>query len=119
MRPDSVLPLRWVHAVGGALSLLPDAAGRLLRPARYRDLPAARPRPEPLPPAARRVLLGPVNTAGQAHAWARALEAAHPGGQAARPELVARSLQSTAAGPFAFPVDIAVPPALARASRDW
>ncbi len=126
MRPDSVLPLRWVHAVGGALSLLPDAAGRLLQPARYRDLPASRPRPEPLPPAARRVLLGPVNTAGQAHAWARALEAAHPGGQAAhpggqaaRPELVARSLQSTAAGPFAFPVDIAVPPALARASRDW
>ncbi|MGV3734086.1 MAG: glycosyltransferase [Microcella sp.] len=126
MRPDSVLPLRWVHAVGGALSLLPDAAGRLLRPARYRDLPAARPRPEPLPPAARRVLLGPVNTAGQAHAWARALEAAHPGEEAAHagaaaapPALVARSLSATAAGPFAFPVDIAVPPALSRVSRDW
>lgn len=112
MRPDAIVPLRWVHAVGGALSLLPDAAGRLLRPARYRDLPVERPRPEPLPPAERRILLGPVNTAGQAFRWARALEAADPA-------IVARSLAATVPTPFGFPVDIAVPPALARASRDW
>ena len=101
---------RLVSAASTALNSLPDALGRLVRPARYRGMPASRPPVEPLPEGSRRVLVGALNTAGQAHRWARALS--QP------PETIAVSLSRVDAG-FQFPVDISVPSVLATASRDW
>ncbi len=101
---------RLTTALSTALNSLPDAVGRVLRPARYRGMPAQLPLIEPLPAASRRVLLGAVNTAGQAHRWARAISA--------RPDTVAVSLSRIDTG-FAFEVDIAVPSVVATASRSW
>jgi hypothetical protein len=52
--------------------------------------------------AGRRVLIGPANYAGQAHAWARALEAHAP-------DVAAVSFTVTEEWGFGFPTDYAVP----------
>ena len=101
---------RITAALSTALNSLPDAVGRVLRPARYRGMPDVFPPITPLPDAPRRVLIGAVNTAGQAHGWAHAISA--------QPETVAVSLSRIDTG-FAFAVDIAVPNVVATASRSW
>lgn len=101
---------RAASAAGGALSMLPDALGRRLRPARYRGMPEVVPTVEPMPEGRRRVLIGAMNTAGQAFLWARAIDD--------RPAVAALSVSRIETA-FRFPVDVAVPAPLGLASADW
>ncbi|MER3387429.1 MAG: glycosyltransferase [Microcella pacifica] len=109
-RFGDLVPLRLSSAVGGSLSRLPDAVGRVVRPARYRSLPSEMPPIDPLPAAPRRVLIGALNTAGQAHRWAQAISLV--------PGTIGVSLSRLDTG-FHFDVDIAVPSAVAMTSHDW
>lgn len=106
----SALGAPLVSALSTVLNSLPDSIGRVVRPGRYRGMPAELPPIEPMPDAPRRVLIGALNTAGQAHRWAQALSAL--------PDTTAVSLSRIDAG-FAFPVDIAVPGVVGLASADW
>lgn len=101
---------RVAAALGGAVSMLPDRLGRLVRPARYRGMPDELPPIDPLPLGKRRVLIGAINTAGQAHLWARAI--------ATEPDTVAVNIAAVDTV-FGFAADITVPRVVALASRDW
>lgn len=109
-RLRSLVPLRVSAAVGGALSRLPDRWGRLVRPQRYRGLPEVLPLITPIESAERRVLIGAMNTAGQAHRWAQAMSAV--------PGTVAINVSTVDSG-FAFDSHVQVPGVVARSSRDW
>ncbi len=110
MRLADLIPPRVSAAVGGLLAALPDAVGRRLRPAHYRGMPAELPPIAPMPAGERRVLIGVMNTAGQAHRWAAALRAV--------PGVSAVNVSAVEAG-FAFATDAAIPAVVQRASRDW
>lgn len=107
---DGVIRARLTSLVSTIVNSLPDSVGRVLRPARYRGMPAELPPIEPLPDAERRVLVGALNTAGQGYHWAQALSGV--------PATTAVSLSRVDTG-FRFPVDIMVPSMVAAASRDW
>jgi hypothetical protein len=93
------------------VALIPDSIQMRLRPQlfgfRQSDIPA------PIePPEGRvRLLIAPVNFAGQGYEWARAAERL--------PEVGARSMAYVAPGEFAFPVDYRVPTPVFVRSRDW
>lgn len=98
----------------GALSrLVPDRVIAGLLP-RERSFDPSAPPPVPeFPPSSRaRVLVAPVNSAGQGEAWARSIERELDG-------VAAQSLQVGRPGGFAHDVGILVPPPVFTWSRDW
>lgn len=98
------LPQRLVDA-------LPDAIGGRLRAPRYRYTTAEIPPPAPRLDAEVRLYIGPVNFAGQGHAWARAAERL--------PGVAAHASQFRAPGMPIFPADTVVPVNVYRFSRRW
>lgn len=93
------------------LDALPDAIGGRLRSPRYRYTAAEIPRPAPRLDAEVRLYIGPVNFAGQGHAWARAAERL--------PGVAAHASQFRAPGMSIFPADSVVPVNVYRFSRRW
>lgn len=104
---------RWVNAVVDAIADAPMspigrlAARRLGAPAPRGSVAATVFGDRP-----RRVLIAPVNYAGQATAWARALEDADP-------SISARSMAIDVVGGFSFPADLVVPVGTYHNDPDW
>ncbi|MDO8338747.1 MAG: hypothetical protein Q7T15_10905 [Microcella sp.] len=98
----------------GALSrLVPDRVIAGLLPRERSFDPSAPPSVPEFPPSSRaRVLVAPVNAAGQGEAWARSIERELDG-------VAALSLQVGRPGGFAHDVGILVPPPVFTWSRDW
>src|SRR3954471_14953431 len=91
--------------------LLPDSVLAAVVPSRFEFGPADRfspPDPEMKPV---RLYIGPVNFAGQAWHWARAVERERPD--------VAAVCMAYSAGPFRSPVDDLVPGSVSLMSKRW
>lgn len=99
--------------IGTLSRLVPDRVIAGLLP-RERSFDPSAPPPVPeFPPSSRaRVLVAPVNSAGQGEAWARSIERELDG-------VAAQSLQVGRPGGFAHDVGILVPPPVFTWSRDW
>lgn len=93
------------------LDMLPDALGARLRGPRYRYTTAEIPPPAPRLDGEVRLYIGPVNFAGQGHAWARAAERL--------PGVRAHATQFRSPGMPLFPADTVVPVNVYRFSRRW
>lgn len=93
------------------LDALPDAIGGRLRSARYRYTSREIPPPAPRLEGEVRLYVGPVNFAGQGHAWARAAERLHG--------VAAHAAQFRAPGMPEFAADSVVPLNVYRFSRRW
>lgn len=93
------------------VALVPDTLQMRLRPQLFGFGPADIPAPVEPPSARTRLLIAPVNFAGQGYEWARAAER--------NPEVGARSMAYVAKGAFAFPADYTVPTPVFVRSRDW
>ncbi len=93
------------------IALIPDSVQMRLRPQLFGFGPADIPAPIEPPRGSTRLLIAPVNFAGQGFEWARAAELI--------PEVGARSMAYVAAGAFAFPADYTVPTPVFVRSRDW
>ncbi len=70
------------------------------------------PLPVPVPDARKRILIAPLNFAGQGHAWARAISSRVP-------DAAAVNLTIEYPGDLGFPTDRAVPFRVNRYSRSW
>ncbi len=90
---------------------LPQRLLARLVPAGQRFDPSAPPPPVRLPDTAARLLVGPVNSAGQGHAWARAAERL--------PGVGARAMAVRGPRNFGFAADQSVPLGDYRWSRAW
>lgn len=102
-----------VSALGALTRLLPDPLmARLLPPGRSFDPAAPPPLPDFSEAAGARLLVAPVNAAGQGEAWARAAERELDG-------VAAISMQVGGSGGFAHEAGIRVPPPVFAWSRDW
>ena len=93
------------------IALIPDSVQMRLRPRLFGFGPADIPDPIQPPKGSMRLLIAPVNFAGQGYEWARAAERI--------PEVGARSMAYVAPGAFAFPADYTVPTPVFIRSRDW
>lgn len=105
-----MLPAPVQRAISRMLGRLPDSVSRRLVPRRFEALPNPLPEVVPLEGAERRILIAPLNTAGQARRWAAALRAV--------PGVTAVNLM-IGDSRFGFESDASVPTAVARVSRDW
>jgi hypothetical protein len=94
-----------------ALSALPERAQLMLRPSKYgfrlRDIP----RPVTAPQGETRLLIGPRNSAGQGHEWARAARLVDGVG--------ALNMQFRGEADFGYAADYAVPQRIAQRSTIW
>ncbi len=106
-----VVPLSVIDRVEPFIGQLPDRFGSRLNPARYRNLPRGPDDALSLPPAAVRVLIGPINTAGQAYQWAEAINRL--------PHHAALSLALFEPRGFLFSAHRLVPGQLVARSCDW
>jgi hypothetical protein len=101
---------KWV--AGRVMRFVPEALlGRML-PGEFRFDPSAVPAPVAAPDASIRLLIAPVNYAGQGWQWARAVERHVPGAGAV-------SMVVRMRGDFAHPADYVVPLGHYAASRRW
>ena len=101
---------KWV--VGRLLRLFPERwVGRIL-PGEYRFTPADIPPVVDTPGGRIRLYIAPVNYAGQAWQWARALERNQPG-------IGARNSARRGPGDLGFPADSVVPLGVYTSSRRW
>ena len=106
-----VLPTPAIALIEPHVSALPDRIGAWLNPAKYAGMPAGPTDPLVIGDGRARLVIGPLNTAGQAHQWARAVDA-----QADR---AAISLVVESPDSFRFDADRAVPRLRAERSSDW
>jgi hypothetical protein len=86
--------------------------GRLADRARFRFDDADIPLPPPVSSQSTRVVIGPVNSAGQGYRWARAIERRSP-------EVHAVSVLATGGNAFLPVVDLVVPVGVAQRSSVW
>ncbi|WP_223626594.1 glycosyltransferase [Microbacterium sp. EST19A] len=106
---------RWVN---GTVDFVVDTVVlRAAEAVRYRrfnatSAHAAVPPPVPVPAERQRVLVAPLNFAGQGNAWARAISSHVPGAGAV-------NLTIEYPGDLGFPTDRAVPHRVNRYSREW
>lgn len=107
-QPAQGSPLTSAVALG--VRLLPEPMLRRLLPRRMRWDPSAMRVPTP-PSSAIRVMIAPVNFAGQGFQWARAIERLRDVG--------AVSVAHVGPGEFGYPVDVAVPVNAYIFSRTW
>lgn len=106
------LPLWLRSALAWILHQIPERLLSLLLPARLGFEAGAEPPAMTPPVTAVRVFMGPVNSAGQAWQWLRALEREHP-------ELAGRVMSIRSDQGFDFPSDYSVPLGTYRWSKRW
>lgn len=99
------------RAVGRGIDLLPEPLALRLNPAKYGYRSGDIPRPPTAPTAPVRLYIGPVNFAGQGHAWARAAELL--------PGVGAVNMNYTVPGDFGFDSDNVVPASVFHHSKKW
>lgn len=92
-------------------SAQPDAVVRLVNPAKFREMAAPPSEPFAIADTSRRLLIAPLNTAGQGYQWARAAE------RLADTSAVSWAMVHDDGA--AFRVDRAVPRSVALGGRDW
>lgn len=93
------------------LGALPEGVQLRVNPRKYGFAPGDRPPPPVAPVAPVRLYVGPVNSAGQGYAWARASERL--------PGVGALDMQHRTAGGFGFPSDYSVPTSVFARSVTW
>jgi len=106
-----LLPLSAIKFIERYVDALPDRVGKLLNPPKYADLPAGPARPLLVGAGTARLVVGPLNTAGQAYHWAHAVEL--------RTEHAALSLVVDSPDGFGFAAHRVVPQLRADRSSDW
>ncbi len=108
MTPFSGTPRR---AVSRLLGALPESVQLRVNPRKYGFAPTDRPRPPQAPTTPVRMYIGPVNSAGQGYAWARAAERIEGVG--------AVDMQHRNPGGYGFDSDYSVPTAVFARSATW
>lgn len=99
------------RAAWRALGALPEAVQLRVNPRKYGFAPGDRPRPPRAPDTPVRLYIGPVNSAGQGYAWARAAERL--------PGVGAVDMQHRGDAGFGFRTDYEVPSTVFVRSEAW